>query len=171
MCLLTTSSMSSPIRLAHWNGYPHIVPLAMELTSRAHAGTSEPIPRRPSCHRRNSQLREHPAEVQQVLGWTIDTRRLTVSLPKSKFDMWTDDIRQIQRARRSSTELLATIEGRLNHAASVLPMARHFLTRLRKLKNHHSNGESTLRQADGRSDRRSALVDETSGYNTPGSVH
>jgi hypothetical protein len=25
--------------------YPHIVPLAMELTSRAHAGTSEPIPR------------------------------------------------------------------------------------------------------------------------------
>jgi hypothetical protein len=27
--------------------YPHVVPLAMELTSRVHAGPWEPIPRRP----------------------------------------------------------------------------------------------------------------------------
>ena len=106
----------------------------MELTSRVHAGLWEPIPRRQILSPEKLAAEGSPAEIQQVLGWTIDTRRLTVSLPKKKFDMWTGDIKRIQKARRASTELLATIEGRLQHAASILPMARHFLTRLRKLK-------------------------------------
>ena len=114
--------------------FPHVVPLAMELTSRIHAGPSEPIPRRPILSPEKLAAEGAPAEIQQVLGWTIDTRRLTVSLPNTKFIMWTKDIQRIQAARRSSTELLATIEGRLNHTASIIPMARHFLTRLRQLK-------------------------------------
>jgi hypothetical protein len=113
---------------------PHVVPLAMELTSRTHAGPEEPIPRRPILSPEKLAAEGAPAEIQQVLGWTIDTRRLTVSLPKDKFTMWVNDVRRIQKARRVSTELLATIEGRLNHTASIIPMARHFLTRLRKLK-------------------------------------
>jgi hypothetical protein len=64
----------------------------------------------PSYHPKNSLRKGAPAEVQQVLGWTIDTRRLTVSLPADKFTMWVDDIRRVQKARRTSTELLATIE-------------------------------------------------------------
>ena len=112
---------------------PHVVPLAMELTSRTHAGPEEPIPRRPILSPEKLAAEGAPAEIQQVLGWTIDTRRLTVSLPKDKFTMWVNDVRRIQKARRVSTELLATIEGRLNHTASIIPMARHFLTRLRKL--------------------------------------
>ena len=114
--------------------YPHVVPLAMDLTSRVHSGTTEPIPRRPILSPEKLSAEGTPAELQQVLGWTVDTRRLTVGLPKTKFDMWTDDLKRIQHARRSSTELLATIEGRLEHTASVLPMARHFLTRLRAQK-------------------------------------
>ena len=109
---------------------PHVVPLAMELTSRVHAGTSEPVPRRPILSPEKLAAEGAPAEIQQVLGWTIDTRRLTVSLPKSKYDIWLHDIQRVQKARRASTDLLATIEGRLNHTASILPMARHFLTRL-----------------------------------------
>ena len=113
---------------------PHVVPLAMELTSRVHAGQLEPIPRRPILSPEKLAAEGAPAEVQQVLGWTIDTRTLTVSLPADKFSMWVDDIQRVQKARRASTSLLATIEGRLNHTASILPLARHFLTRLRTLK-------------------------------------
>jgi hypothetical protein len=114
--------------------FPHVVPLAMELTSRVHAGVTEPIPRRPILSPEKLLAEGAPAEIQQVLGWTINTRRLTVSLPLDKFTMWVDDIHRIQKAGRASTELLATVEGRLNHAASIIPMARHFLTRLRRLK-------------------------------------
>jgi hypothetical protein len=112
--------------------FPHVVPLAMELTSRVHAGNSEPIPRRPILSPEKLSAEGAPAEIQQVLGWTIDTRRLTVSLPTTKYDLWLHDIQRVQKARRASIELLATIEGRLNHTASILPMARHFLTRLRR---------------------------------------
>ena len=114
--------------------YPHVVPLAMELTSRVHAGTAEPIPRRPILSPAKLAAEGAPAEIQQVLGWTINTRTLMISLPTTKFTMWTDDIHRILMARRSSTDLLSTIEGRLNHTATILPMARHFLTRLRTLK-------------------------------------
>ena len=113
---------------------PHVVPLAMELTSRVHAGEHEPIPRRPILSPNKLAAEGAPAEIQQVLGWNIDTRRMKISLPNDKFVMWIADIRRIQHARRSSTALLATVEGRLNHTASILPMARHFLTRLRKIK-------------------------------------
>ena len=115
--------------------YPHVVPLAMELTSRVHSGTTEPMPRRPILSPEKLAAEGAPAEIQQVLGWTVDTRRMTVGLPKAKFVTWTNDLKRVQKARRSSIELMATIEGRLEHTASVLPMARHFLTRLRAQKN------------------------------------
>jgi hypothetical protein len=83
----------------------------MELTRRVHAGTSEPVPRRPILSPEKLAAEGAPAEIQQVLGWTIDTRRLTVSLPKSKYDIWLHDIQRVQKARRTSTDLLATIEG------------------------------------------------------------
>ena len=38
---------------------PHVVPLAMHLTSRSHAGTKEPITRRPILHSLSWKPREH----------------------------------------------------------------------------------------------------------------
>jgi hypothetical protein len=33
-----------------------------------------------------------PAEIQIVLGWTINTRNLLLSLPADKFKAWSDDL-------------------------------------------------------------------------------
>jgi hypothetical protein len=45
---------------------PHVVPLAMELTSRVHAGDREPIPRRPILSPEKLAAEGAPAEIQQV---------------------------------------------------------------------------------------------------------
>ena len=64
---------------------PHVVPLAMHVTSRPHAGDDdEPLPRRPILSAPKLIAEGSPAEVQVVLGWRIDTRRLEVSLPEDK---------------------------------------------------------------------------------------
>jgi hypothetical protein len=78
------------------------------------------------------------AENQQVLGWIIDSRCLTISClsTSDKYEelLWINDIQRVQKACCASTKLLATIEGRLNHTSSILPRAQHFLTRLRRIK-------------------------------------
>ncbi|KAI2494737.1 hypothetical protein MHU86_19774 [Fragilaria crotonensis] len=61
---------------------PHIVPLAMHLTSRPHAGDEhEPIPRRPILSIPKLIAEGRPEEVQIVLGWRINTRLLEISYP------------------------------------------------------------------------------------------
>ena len=54
---------------------PHVVPLAMHVTRRPHAGDNEePLPRRPKLSIPKLMAEGRPEEVQTVLGWTIDTR-------------------------------------------------------------------------------------------------
>ena len=72
------------------------------------------------------------SEIKVILGWEVNTRKMTVSLPADKHRAWTGDLRDIRsRARRRATakELESTI-GRLSHAAYVVPNSRHFLGRL-----------------------------------------
>jgi hypothetical protein len=111
---------------------PHVVPLAMHITSRPHAGEGkEPIPRRPILSQPKLVAEGSPAEVQVVLGWKVDTRRLEVSLPRDKFDAWMLDLRVSRESKRVDRKELERLLGRLNHAAYVMPIARHFLGRIR----------------------------------------
>jgi hypothetical protein len=110
---------------------PHAVPLAIHVTSRPHAGPSEPIQRRSLLSDVKLIAEGTPEEIQAVLGWSIDTRRLLLSLPTDKFDAWMLDIKQISSAGKTTFGNLDTTVGRLNHAAYVIPLARHFLNRLR----------------------------------------
>jgi hypothetical protein len=110
---------------------PHAVPLAIHVTSRPHAGPSEPIQRRSLLSDVILIAEGTPEEIQAVLGWSIDTRRLLLSLPTNKFDAWMLDIKQISSAGKTTFGNLDTTVGRLNHAAYVIPLARHFLNRLR----------------------------------------
>jgi hypothetical protein len=65
---------------------PHVVPLAMHVTSRPHAGDEhEPLPRRAILSQPKLIAEGSPAECQTVLGWNLDTRRLILSLPKDKY--------------------------------------------------------------------------------------
>lgn len=59
----------------------YTVPLAVHVLSRPHAGEREPIPRRPLLAPDKLDAEGRPSEIQQVLGWEINTRRLQISLP------------------------------------------------------------------------------------------
>lgn len=65
-----------------------------------------------------------------VLGWALETRRLIVKLPGDKFIAWSVDIAEILRTGTVTFGDLESCVGRLNHAAYVIPLSRHFLGRL-----------------------------------------
>jgi hypothetical protein len=110
---------------------PHCVPLAVHATSRPHAGPAEPIPRRNILGDAKLLAEGTPDELQIVLGWTLRTRQLLIALPDDKFDAWSRDINTMIRLGKSTFGDLQTCVGRLNHTAFVIPLARHFLSRLR----------------------------------------
>ena len=112
---------------------PHVVPLAMHVTSRPHAGNDrEPIVRRTLLSLPKLLAEGSPAEVQNVLGWRIDTRSLTIALPDDKYRAWMVDIQAvIDKRGRCQYQELDTLTGRLNHSSFVMPASRHFLGRIR----------------------------------------
>ena len=87
---------------------PHSVPLAMHVTSRPHAGDDqEPLPRRPILSLPKLLAEGAPAEIQIVIGWTLNTRELTIGLPKNKFETWSSELRRIIGARRCTGKILS----------------------------------------------------------------
>jgi hypothetical protein len=79
------------------------------------------------------------SEVKILLGWELDTRRLTVRLTQEKYVTWTNQLRGIISANgRTSKKVLESVIGRLNHTASIIPIARHFLSRL-----YYSNSKAS----------------------------
>ena len=125
---------------------PHVVPLAMHVTNRPHAGEDEePVPRRPILSLPKLMAEGRPEEVQTVLGWNLDTRRLEISLPEDKYKAWTKDIQDVLNVGHCSHAALETLVGRLNHTAYVLPNARHFLSRIREGLGHSAGGKTNRR--------------------------
>ena len=58
-----------------------------------------------------------PKEIQIVLSWLIDTRRLTVALPQDKFEAWLKSLDAIISTRDCLKEALESLEVQLNHAS------------------------------------------------------
>jgi hypothetical protein len=110
---------------------PHVVPLAMHVTSRPHAGHHEPIARRNILSDAKLIAEGTPAEIQIVLGWQLNGRLLAIALPDDKFDAWSSDTKNMIKHRSTTFGELDTTVGRFNHAAHIIPLARHFLNRLR----------------------------------------
>jgi hypothetical protein len=128
---------------------PHVVPLAIHATSRPHAGDDiEPVPRRPLLSDEKLIAEGAPAEIQVVLGWKLDCRRLLAALPTDKFDAWTIDINSVISRRTCSRADLETIVGRPNHVSFIIPLARHFLSRLYALLKTKAHGKARLRLSD-----------------------
>ncbi len=55
-----------------------------------------------------------------------------MSLPVDKFDAWMGDIETAKSGVRIGTKELKQLVGRLNHTSYVVPIARHFLSRIRE---------------------------------------
>jgi hypothetical protein len=124
---------------------PHVVPLAMHVTSRPHAGAREPILTRVILSLVKLLAEGAPAEQQIVLGWLLDTRRLLISLPDDKYAAWLETIEQIIKNKGCLKEDFDSLEGQLNHAAYVIPLAQHFNTRIRAARNTKTNKKSWIR--------------------------
>jgi hypothetical protein len=71
------------------------------------------------------------SETKCMLGWEFNTRKLSIKLSDDKYSVWARQIQEILDARgRTSKKTLEIVTGRLNHAASVIPISRHFLSRI-----------------------------------------
>jgi hypothetical protein len=66
-----------------------------------------------------------------ILGWEINTRSLTLALPKKKYTQWLQDITYATTSKKISLQKLESVIGRLNHAATTCPIMRYYLNRLR----------------------------------------
>lgn len=106
-------------------------PLVVDATMRPHAGDREPVKRRSNLGGEKLASEGTHAEVQQVLGWETDAKALEIRLPHDKLTAWTRETRQIVKHKRTTFGELETTVGRLNHVAMIMPLTRHFLTRLR----------------------------------------
>jgi hypothetical protein len=98
--------------------------------------THEPIARDDLLSFEKTVAEGTPEETKVILGWLINTRTLTLSLPEDKRASWSHSITQLLTAKTVSLEDIETTIGRLNHAAYVIPTARAFLCHLRRLERH-----------------------------------
>ena len=105
---------------------------------------NEPLPRDDLVAMKKLQAEGRLSEKQTVLGWDIDTRRFTASLPDLKFVDWCSQIEDILNRKYTTKAELDSLIGRLNHAAMVIPLARHFLGRLRHLASKASRRKQRL---------------------------
>lgn len=110
-----------------------VIPLALHLVSRpVSKDTEESFPRDDFLAVSKFLAEARPSERKVILGWVVNTRTLVISLPADKHLTWTKELQVLKSApgRRVNAKALETTIGRLNHAAYVIPGARHFLGRL-----------------------------------------
>jgi hypothetical protein len=69
-------------------------------------------------------------EQKTVLGWNINSRSLSISLPPDKHEKWIGDIDTLLSGKRVSFKQLETMIGRLNHATGIYIVMQHFMGRL-----------------------------------------
>ena len=106
------------------------IPLAIHSVARP-VNPDDDIPRVDIISTKKLKAEGAFEEIKIVLGWTINTRSLLISLPKDKHVKWSQDINKMIARRKTSHEELESTIGRLNHTAGIIPMLRHFLGRLR----------------------------------------
>ena len=94
----------------------------------------EPLPRSDPISLRKLSGEGQPSESKIVLGWKICTRLFRVLLPQDKALAWRTDIQNLLKpATRVSIKDMESLIGRLNHVGFIIPNARYFLNRLRRL--------------------------------------
>jgi hypothetical protein len=95
---------------------------------------SDPLPRDPIVATKKVMAEGTPAEIQTILGWRIDTRRLLIQLPKEKAKLWDADLRALIRDGDKGWPIglkrLEIIQGRNIHVATIIPGGMHFQSRM-----------------------------------------
>ena len=105
------------------------VPLAIDLLGRP-LDSTDSLPRDDLLAVKKLLGEGQLAECKTFTGWSIDTRRMLVSLPFGKFSVWSESIQSILDTNYSCQRDLAKIIGRLNHTCFIISQARHFISRI-----------------------------------------
>ena len=108
------------------------VPLAIHAIGRP-VHNDEPIKRKNLMCFRKLLAEGRLEEVKTILGWTIDTRRLLIKLPKHKYVAWKKSILDMITSQQTNFKNLETMLGRLTHMSFILPNILHFLGNIRRL--------------------------------------
>ena len=95
--------------------------------------TSEPLPREEAAAESKLVAEGGLEEEKTFLGWVYNTRTLQINLPTQKHTAWSEDIINLIKTKTTTATTLESTIGRLNHIGYLIPSARHFLSRLRKL--------------------------------------
>ena len=110
--------------------------MALDLTFRPNKGDKEPVPRPEVASVKKLLAEGTLKEVIVFLGWLINTRLFQISLPKDKAAAWIKSIVEILNKKSAGYKELATLVGRLNHVCYIIPAARHFINRIRRVQDH-----------------------------------
>ena len=95
------------------------------------ASSSTTIPRQNFIAEDKNDAEGAPEEIKIVLGWTINSRSLTISLPEHKFKAWRSQLTSFFHRRSAGAKDLQSILGRLETIATIIPMMGHFLNNIR----------------------------------------
>jgi hypothetical protein len=109
------------------------VPLAINALARP-LSPDEPLNRTCLISQKTFLAEASFNKCKMVLGWELNTRFFSIHLPENKYIAWCKGIDDIIMSKRAKPKDLHTIEGRLNHAAYIVPTMRHFLSRLQALR-------------------------------------
>ncbi|KAL9180713.1 hypothetical protein ACHAXT_011166 [Thalassiosira profunda] len=93
----------------------------------------EPIQRPDPQSLRKLKAEGQLRETLIFLGWEFQTRPLLIALPNDKARAWTRQIIRTLTMVSITWDDAKTLVGRLNHVGYVIPSARHFLNRIRRL--------------------------------------
>ena len=108
------------------------VPIVLEVISRI--VSSKDLPCSHLVSDKKLKAEGCPYECQIMLGWCLNTRSLTISLPDHKCIAWLNDIDQAIQTQKITFKHLKKVIGRLVHVATVVPFSNFFLGRLFQLK-------------------------------------
>ena len=112
--------------------------LALEIMGRS-INKNDPIPRDNLASISKLIAEAELTETKILLGWKINTRNLTVSLPDDKYLAWSTDIKGIIKRRTLTYNKLDSLVGRLTHVSVIVSNMKHFMSRIRFEKKRSKN--------------------------------
>ena len=90
-----------------------------------------PVPRQDFIAEDKNDAEGAPEEVKVVLGWELNSRELTITLPQHKFVAWNTQLKSFLTRKTANAKDLQSILGRLETLATIIPMMGHFLNNIR----------------------------------------
>ena len=106
--------------------------MALFLQFWHNAGDKEPMPHPDMASIPKLVAEGCLTEMLIFMGWLINARQFIAALPPDKCKAWQDQINEICLLVNAPHKMIDEKVGRLNHAACIIPLAGHFMNRLRR---------------------------------------